>query len=316
MENDIFDQNLEEKIEEKINLKSIKDITLANGKRMLVMYEGNSYEPIVINIDYDMDLLNEVYNRMKDNPNYQGGDPNENTKAILEEIAKEQHGYETVIPIEEDKIEEALKHYLNDTEKLKAISALIKDIEKKNLELPDHEKYTYIDIENEFVISNSGKVLEAKKNEKDELVIQSPESASEYKDEDLNPEADALQSGAEVTDLTSSADLKDSEYTEDEIENVYDEVFAKGGVPDNLKESIIAKLKAVGENPNLLENRSYVSSEEKVWFYEAYARMEELKKKKVKTLTFEKEAGKSSYLYIAIVVLLIIVAIVLYLIFR
>ena len=141
-------------------------------------------------------------------------------------------------------------------------------------------------------------------------------SASEYKDEDLNPEADALQSGAEVTDLTSSADLKDSEYTEDEIENVYDEVFAKGGVPDNLKASIIAKLKAVGENPNLLENRSYVSSEEKAWFYEAYARMEELKKKKVKTLTFDKEAGKSSYLYIAIVVLLIIVAIILYLIFR
>ncbi|MBR4830458.1 MAG: hypothetical protein IKZ96_01660 [Bacilli bacterium] len=316
MNNDnIFNQNTDEKLKESINLKSIKDITLANGKRMLVMYEGNSYEPIVINIDYNLDLLNEIYGRMKENPNYQGGDPTENTKAIIEEIAKEQNGFETVIPIEMDKINEALKHYMNDPEKLKAISALVKDVEKKNLILPEHEKYAYIDLENEFVISNSGKVLEAKKNEKDELVVQSPEYASEYKDEDINP--DEFNGGSKITELSSSdATLKDAEYTEDEIENVYDEVFSKGGVPDELKAGIISKLKAIGEDPNLLENRSVISSEEKAWFYEAYSRMEELKKKKTKTLTYEKEAGISSYVYIALVVLVIVFAIFMFIVFR
>lgn len=314
---DIFNQDLEEKLKESINLKSIKDITLANGERMLIMYEGNSYEPIVIHIDYDMNLLNELYSRMKDNPDFQGGDPTENTKALLEEIAKEQNGFETVIPIEGDKLDSALIQYMNDPDKLRLISALIKKAEKDNLTLPDYEKYTYIDIENGFIISNSGKVLEVKTNEKDELVVQSPEYASEYKDEDINPEADALQEGAIVTELSSTEpDLKDEDYTEEEIENIYDEVFSKGGVPDELKAGIIEKLNAVSKNPNLLENRSFISTEEKVWFYEAYSKMEELKKKKVKTLTYEREAGISSYVYIALVVLVIVFAIFMFIIFR
>ena len=317
MNNDnIFDQNLEEKIEEKINLKSIKDITLANGERMLIMYEGNSYEPIVIHINYDMKLLDEIAERMRDNPNYQSGDPTENTRAILAEIAKEQNSYETVVPLDRDHLTDALST-IKDEQKLSRLKALIAQAYKKNEELPEYEKFTYIDITQEFIISNSGKVLEAKVNEQGDLVVQSPEEAAEYRDEDVDP--GSMDSGALVTSLTpDSTGLKSEDYTEDEIENVYEEVFSQGGVPDNLKADIIEKLKAVANNPNLLENRAFIPTAQKDWFYSAYGRLEEIKSKRaVKTMTLEnKEAGISSYVYIALVVLIIVFAIFMFIIFR
>ena len=317
MENDIFDQNLEEKIEEKINLKSIKDITLASGERMLIMYEGNSYEPIVININYDMKLLDEIAARMKDNPNYQSGDPTENTRAILAEIAKEQHGYEPVIPLDETLVENALSQYQQDEKKRDRIKALMEQADKANIELPEYEKYTYIDVDKEFIISNSGKVLEAKTKGQDDLVVQSPEEAAEYRDEDIN--TDSIENGVTITDLTSSSsEIKAEDYSEEEIESVYEEVFSKGGVPDSMKPAIITKLKAIANNPNLLENRTEISSAEKDWYLSAYDRLEEIKSKRaVKTMTLKnKEAGISSYVYIALVVLVIVFAIFMFIIFR
>lgn len=316
MENDIFDQNLEEKIEEKTNLKSIKDITLANGERMLIMYEGNSYEPIVIHINYDMKLLDEIAERMRDNPNYQSGDPTENTRAILAEIAKEQNSYETVVPLDRDHIVTALST-ITDEEKLARLRELISKAYKKNEELPEYEKFTYIDITQEFIISNSGKVLEAKVNEQGDLVVQSPEEAAEYKDEDVDP--GSMGGETLVTSLApDSTGLNSEDYTEDEIENVYEEVFSKGGVPDNLKADIIKKLKDIASNPELLENSTVIPTAQKDWFYSAYGRLEEIKSKRaVKTMTLEnKEAGISSYVYIALVVLVIVFAIFMFIIFR
>ncbi|MBR4351043.1 MAG: hypothetical protein IKP98_02340 [Bacilli bacterium] len=316
MGNDIFDQNLEEKIEEKINLKSIKDITLANGERMLIMYEGNSYEPIVIHINYDMKLLDEIAERMRDNPNYQSGDPTENTRAILAEIAKEQNSYETVVPLDRDHIVTALST-ITDEEKLARLRELISKAYKKNEELPEYEKFTYIDITQEFIISNSGKVLEAKVNEQGDLVVQSPEEAAEYKDEDVDP--GSMEGETLVTSLApDSTGLNSEDYTEDEIEDVYEEVFSKGGVPDNLKADIIKKLKDIASNPELLENSTVIPTAQKDWFYSAYGRLEEIKSKRaVKTMTLEnKEAGISSYVYIALVVLVIVFAIFMFIIFR
>ena len=122
-----------------------------------------------------------------------------------------------------------------------------------------------------------------------------------------------------VTSLApDSTGLNSEDYTEDEIEDVYEEVFSKGGVPDNLKADIIKKLKDIASNPELLENSTVIPTAQKDWFYSAYGRLEEIKSKRaVKTMTLEnKEAGISSYVYIALVVLVIVFAIFMFIIFR
>ena len=70
---DIINKQLEEenKFESNINLKGIKDVTLSNGKRIIIMFKNNGEEPTIIDIDPKMNLVEEVKKRQEEYVKYQ-----------------------------------------------------------------------------------------------------------------------------------------------------------------------------------------------------------------------------------------------------
>lgn len=306
-----------EELAASLNLKSIKDITLQNDKRVVVMFPKGTNEPYVINVDRDDNIIEKLRKKQSEYAKYQGMDSNFNVEQILKDMADEEHSYEQVKPLQGYVID---GRFSRDPEKLRKISFLIKKAVEKNGKLEGDDKFTYIDEDNDYIMTNNGVVLEAKVDSlTNEMVVQSPESASEFKNEEVTNESGGTTSNEESeynNEAPESNEVKDEDYSDEMIESVYEEVFIKGGITDaSVKEDIIKKLKEINKDPKLLESDS-LSESQKEWYMAANKRLDELKKQKEYTLTYDKKAGVSSYLYIAIFVLVVAFIVFMYFIFR
>lgn len=321
MANEVNEQ-MEEQIKKdsSFNLKNIKDVTLSNGKRIIIMFKNNSMEPTVFEYDGKASVLDDVRQRQLNDPKYQGEDARYNAEEILDDIAKEGKAYQNIKPLDENY--EISPIYDTDIEKLKKLAALIQKARQDNYTLPEDEKYAFIDEENEYIMTKTGKILEAKFDSlENKVIVQSPEDAAEFKDEELNEEK--LTAGTDEIGDNEVTNLQDEDEKDDELEDVYNEVFIKGDstLP---KEQVMANLKKIAEDPNNLNN---LPPEEQVWYQEALKKIEQkrLSKDHTKTLEYKKkqdkknpdnEEGVSNYVYIALVVLLIAFAVFMYIIFR
>jgi len=312
MDNQVNEElNNEIKNESSVNLKGIKDVTLNNGQRILIMFKNNSSIPTVININSNLNLTEEIKRRQEEHIKYQGFNSVYNTEMILEDIAKEQNSYETIKSLDNYEVSD---EYKRDTEKLKRISALIKKANEKNRVLSNYEKFTFIDEKNNCIISNTGKVLEAEYDPlKNEVVVESPDSASEFRDEEIDN--DSIK-GSSLNDNNGDSNIveqKDDDYSDLEIDEVYEEVFYKGGIPVDKKDEIISNLKKMSKDPNFIET---LPPQQQEWYYSAYDLMKSKKKTLIYTPKDNKQTGSSNGLLIAIIVLFIVFAVFMYIIFR
>ena len=101
------------------NMKSFKDVTLSNGKRMIVFFTNDNPEPTVIEYDPNSNILEDLRQRQIDYKQYQGSDASFNAEEMLKDLAKEQNLYADVRPLE--KYEPSSK-YFNDKSSSLAIS--------------------------------------------------------------------------------------------------------------------------------------------------------------------------------------------------
>lgn len=319
---DIINKQLEEenKFESNINLKGIKDVTLSNGKRIIIMFKNNGEEPTIIDIDPKMNLVEEVKKRQEEYVKYQGTDSVYNTETILDDIAKESNAFIEPKVLGDDTADELFKKYQTDREKLKIVSSLLKKADKDNVLLPPYDKFAYIDPENNCIISMTGKVIEARFDSlNNEVIIKSPESASEYRDQ----EVDEDELGENERD---KEEIKDEDFSDKEIEELYEEEFYHylKDISDEKKQEIMDNLRKA------LKDADYIAtlppSEQNFYYnmYNSYAKKIQMSYEKTRVLKLvhkddkeeEKEAGISSYVYIALVVLVIVFAIFMFIIFR
>lgn len=319
---DIINKQLEEenKFESNINLKGIKDVTLSNGKRIIIMFKNNGEEPTIIDIDPKMNLVEEVKKRQEEYVKYQGTDSVYNTETILDDIAKESNAFIEPMVLGDDTADKLFKKYQTDREKLKIISSLLKKADKDNVLLPPYDKFAYIDPENNCIISMTGKVIEARFDSlNNEVIIKSPESASEYRDQ----EVDEDELGENERD---KEETKDEDFNDKEIEELYEEEFYHylKDISDEKKQEIKDNLRKA------LKDADYIAtlppSEQNFYYnmYNSYAKKKQMSYEKARVLKLvhkddkeeEKEAGISSYVYIALVVLVIVFAIFMFIIFR
>lgn len=319
---DIINKQLEEenKFESNINLKGIKDVTLSNGKRIIIMFKNNGEEPTIIDIDPKMNLVEEVKKRQEEYVKYQGTDSVYNTETILDDIAKESNAFIEPMVLGDDTADKLFKKYQTDREKLKIVSSLLKKADKDNVLLPPYDKFAYIDPENNCIISMTGKVIEARFDSlNNEVIIKSPESASEYRDQ----EVDEDELGENERD---KEETKDEDFSDKEIEELYEEEFYHylKDISDEKKQEIKDNLRKA------LKDADYIAtlppSEQNFYYnmYNSYAKKKQMSYEKTRVLKLvhkddkeeEKEAGISSYVYIALVVLVIVFAIFMFIIFR
>ena len=319
---DIINKQLEEenKFESNINLKGIKDVTLSNGKRIIIMFKNNGEEPTIIDIDPKMNLVEEVKKRQEEYVKYQGTDSVYNTETILDDIAKESNAFIEPMVLGDETADKLFKKYQTDREKLKIVSSLLKKADKDNVLLPPYDKFAYIDPENNCIISMTGKVIEARFDSlNNEVIIKSPESASEYRDQ----EVDEDELGENERD---KEEIKDEEFSDKEIEELYEEEFYHylKDISDEKKQEIKDNLRKA------LKDADYIAtlppSEQNFYYnmYNSYAKKKQMSYEKTRVLKLvhkddkeeEKEAGISSYVYIALVVLVIVFAIFMFIIFR
>jgi hypothetical protein len=319
---DIINKQLEEenKFESNINLKGIKDVTLSNGKRIIIMFKNNGEEPTIIDIDPKMNLVEEVKKRQEEYVKYQGTDSVYNTETILDDIAKESNAFIEPKVLGDDTADELFKKYQTDREKLKIVSSLLKKADKDNVLLPPYDKFAYIDPENNCIISMTGKVIEARFDSlNNEVIIKSPESASEYRDQ----EVDEDELGENERD---KEETKDEDFSDKEIEELYEEEFYHylKDISDEKKQEIMDNLRKA------LKDADYIAtlppSEQNFYYnmYNSYAKKKQMSYEKARVLKLvhkddkeeEREAGISSYVYIALVVLVIVFAIFMFIIFR
>ena len=316
MNNDQINEQMEKEIQNdaSFNLKSIRDITLSNGKRIIVYFKKDNPKPIVIHYDGKTNILDDVRERQRNNPKYQGTDAKFNTEQVLDDIALEQHSEQEVGELDGNYT--VGPKYSHDVEKIKKLAALVKMANEKNMLLPFEERFAYIDEENDYVISRSGKILEAKRDVlTDEVVVQSPEAAKEYRNEELDEER--LTSG-ELDNLGEPVtNTNEEEVSDKDIDEVYDEISIKGG--SNLsKEEVAETLKVVINNPDNINN---LPEKDRDWYLEAFNLLKS-KKRNLKLVPPKNsnkkennEEGVSSYVYIALIVLLIAFAVFMYFIF-
>jgi hypothetical protein len=319
---DIINKQLEEenKFESNINLKGIKDVTLSNGKRIIIMFKNNGEEPTIIDIDPKMNLVEEVKKRQEEYVKYQGTDSVYNTETILDDIAKESNAFIEPKVLGDDTADELFKKYQTDREKLKIVSSLLKKADKDNVLLPPYDRFAYIDPENNCIISMTGKVIEARFDSlNNEVIIKSPESASEYRDQ----EVDEDELGENERD---KEETKDEDFSDKEIEELYEEEFYHylKDISDEKKQEIMDNLRKA------LKDADYIAtlppSEQNFYYnmYNSYAKKKQMSYEKARVLKLvhkddkeeEREAGISSYVYIALVVLVIVFAIFMFIIFR
>ena len=319
---DIINKQLEEenKFESNINLKGIKDVTLSNGKRIIIMFKNNGEEPTIIDIDPKMNLVEEVKKRQEEYVKYQGTDSVYNTETILDDIAKESNAFIEPMVLGDETADKLFKKYQTDREKLKIVSSLLKKADKDNVLLPPYDKFAYIDPENNCIISMTGKVIEARFDSlNNEVIIKSPESASEYRDQ----EVDEDELGENERD---KEETKDEDFSDKEIEELYEEEFYHylKDISDEKKQEIKDNLRKA------LKDADYIAtlppSEQNFYYnmYNSYAKKKQMSYEKTRVLKLvhkddkeeEKEAGISSYVYIALVVLVIVFAIFMFIIFR
>ena len=319
---DIINKQLEEenKFESNINLKGIKDVTLSNGKRIIIMFKNNGEEPTIIDIDPKMNLVEEVKKRQEEYVKYQGTDSVYNTETILDDIAKESNAFIEPMVLGDDTADKLFKKYQTDREKLKIVSSLLKKADKDNVLLPPYDKFAYIDPENNCIISMTGKVIEARFDSlNNEVIIKSPESASEYRDQ----EVDEDELGENERD---KEETKDEDFSDKEIEELYEEEFYHylKDISDEKKQESKDNLRKA------LKDADYIAtlppSEQNFYYnmYNSYAKKKQMSYEKTRVLKLvhkddkeeEREAGISSYVYIALVVLVIVFAIFMFIIFR
>ena len=319
---DIINKQLEEenKFESNINLKGIKDVTLSNGKRIIIMFKNNGEEPTIIDIDPKMNLVEEVKKRQEEYVKYQGTDSVYNTETILDDIAKESNAFIEPMVLGDDTADKLFKKYQTDREKLKIVSSLLKKADKDNMLLPPYDKFAYIDPKNNCIISMTGKVIEARFDSlNNEVIIKSPESASEYRDQ----EVDEDELGENERD---KEETKDEDFSDKEIEELYEEEFYHylKDISDEKKQEIKDNLRKA------LKDADYIAtlppSEQNFYYnmYNSYAKKKQMSYEKERVLKLvhkddkeeEREAGISSYVYIALVVLVIVFAIFMFIIFR
>ena len=319
---DIINKQLEEenKFESNINLKGIKDVTLSNGKRIIIMFKNNGEEPTIIDIDPKMNLVEEVKKRQEEYVKYQGTDSVYNTETILDDIAKESNAFIEPMVLGDDTADKLFKKYQTDREKLKIVSSLLKKADKDNVLLPPYDKFAYIDPENNCIISMTGKVIEARFDSlNNEVIIKSPESASEYRDQ----EVDEDELGENERD---KEETKDEDFSDKEIEELYEEEFYHylKDISDEKKQEIKDNLRKA------LKDADYIAtlppSEQNFYYnmYNSYTKKKQMSYEKTRVLKLvhkddkeeEKEAGISSSVYIALVVLVILFAIFMLIIFR
>lgn len=337
------------------NMKSFKDVTLSNGKRMIVFFTNDNPEPTVIEYDPNSNILEDLRQRQIDYKQYQGSDASFNAEEMLKDLAKEQNLYADVRPLEKY---EPNSKYFNDKEKMMLISNLLKQAELKNATLSLENKYAYIDEVNNCIIARNGAVLEAKIDTlTQEVVVKSPTSEKEFKNETINGESIET---AEANELTGEVEeVQDEDYTEEKVE-VEEEEFSKYEIAvekvlarreieidDEKKKEIIDNTQKLDEGtltleelPEierefyeqcLLESRNLVLSEETVYKEDSMESLDPdspvetiqdntYTHKRTLVLKPKKsdlqEAGISSYVYIALVVLVIVFAIFMYIIFR
>lgn len=322
---DIINKQLEEdnKFESNINLKGIKDVTLSNGNRIIIMFKNNGEEPTIINVDPNLNLVEEIKKRQEEYTKYQSTDSVYNTETILDDIAKESKSYVEPMILGDDTADELFKKYQTDREKLKIVSSLLKKADKDNVLLPPYEKFAYIDPENNCIISMTGKVIEAKFDSlNNEVIIKSPESASEYRDQDV----DSDNAGEPGENEIDQEELKDEDLSDKEIEELYEEefYFYLNDISDEKKKEIMDNLRKA------LKDADYIAtlppSEQNYYYnmYNSYVKKKQMSYEKERVFklvnkndkTTNQEAGISSYVYIALVVLVIVLAVFLYFILR
>ena len=291
------------------NLKDTKDITLNNGERIIVMYKQNSDVPIVLHVDSNVNIVSELKERMTSDPKYQGSDLSSNAEALLDDYARDNNAYQ---PIQEiSKYDPATSKYAMDLEKQKVIAELIKKAAEKNVLLSGQDKFMYIDEDNNYIMTGTGKVLEAEIDTlTGNITVGTAADAVEYKNEGIDVSSDGSTSsdGSRASEETE----KDSEYSSSEIDYVYEEVFAKGGADPSKKDETVEKLNEIANNPDEIYN---MSKEEQEWYQTAYNMLIS----KRKTLTYapkDNQSGVSNYLYIAIFVLLVAFAVLMYFVFK
>jgi hypothetical protein len=316
-----------------INLDGVKDVTLSNGKRILVFYTSDSLEPTTIEFDPNKNVLEELRKKQLDYKQYQGLDAGFNAEEILKDLAKEENLYINVQFI--DKYEPS-PEVLQDKEKLTMIQQLLKKASEKNAILSGDDRFQYINEQNCFIMTKNGKVLEAKKDEMtNEIVVDSPKEEKEFKDETVtasSPEAyeQSVLNGTneEIKDEDYSFDSPEEEKEEtNKYKQAYDIVFTEKGkeLSEEEKEEFIENLKKIDEgemtifevDPDLRD-----AYQEALDVVQLEIENEELEISNSYTLTYKpkretnKEEGASAYWYIALVVLLIAFAIFMYIVLK
>lgn len=238
----------------------------------------------------------------------------------MDDIAKESNAFIEPMVLGDDTADKLFKKYQTDREKLKIVSSLLKKADKDNVLLPPYDKFAYIDPENNCIISMTGKVIEARFDSlNNEVIIKSPESASEYRDQ----EVDEDELGENERD---KEETKDEDFSDKELEELYEEEFYHylKDISDEKKQEIKDNLRKA------LKDADYIAtlppSEQNFYYnmYNSYAKKKQMSYEKTRVLKLvhkddkeeEREAGISSYVYIALVVLVIVFAIFMFIIFR
>ena len=329
------------------NIGGVKDVTLGNGKRMLVFFTEGSDTPTVIEYDKDKNILEELRQRQLDYKQYQGINENFNAEEMLKDIAKEKNLYVDLRPI--DKYEPSQK-VLNDPEKMAIISNLLKQAEAKNVNLRIEEKFAYIDEENNMIVSKTGVVLEAKVNTlTGEVNVDTPESQMEFKDESINEEnvGSVEQSvitgeNKEIKDEEHELDDEEEKVDKDPYETTVEQVLARYNyeVTDEKKQEIVDNLRKLAnkeitmeELPEaqrefygqcVAESQDLVTTEQETYDETSLSDNKEYERENTYTRTLrlkpntkkKNEEGSSNYIYVAIIVLLIALAIFIYIMVR
>ena len=289
-----------------VNFNGINSYMVNNEKKMISFFKDGYDLPIIINVDNDLALADEVLRRQKEDPKYQGTNSEEITKAILEDMAREQESFQEVKTIEGYDTT-----HISDIPKLKKISALLKEADKENYLLPEDEQFSFIDEENNCIMSKTGKVLEAVTID-GVLVVRTPEGSIKFKDEELSQE-NTLDGNMETQAYVTP--INDEDISDKEIDEVYEELFADT-ISDEEKEEIMASLKQMRDDPD-----KFFETHQSQKFYDAYSlynEKKELSKQKTMRLVNKdiQQAGSSNGLLIAIIVLFIVFAVFMYIVFR
>ena len=328
------------------NMKSFRDVTLDNDKRIIVFFAKGSNEPITIEYDPYSNILDDLRQRQLDYGQYQSLDAGFNAEEMLKDLAKEKNLYIKTKLIENY---EPDSKYINDPDKMKIISSLLKQASEKNATLQPDEKFAYIDEENNYIMSKTGVVLEAKLDTlKDEVTVESPENEREFNDELINDENvdTAKQTAAgnnekEIKDEDhSTEEINKEEEEKDKYEIAVDKILDEKGysVTDEQKQKIIENTKmldegtitlddvpetqrdfyekSLEESQNTVINEQELSGNVHINDNKGYELENTYTKKLIYKPKKDSSSGSSNYLYIALVVLIIAFAIFMYIIFR